>query len=493
MTLSNISSPLYINAEWCTPKSGEFEDIINPATEEAIGQAAVGGLDDIEHAIASSKDAYDQGTWPRMSIAERVTVLWKFHDHLAARKAELIDLIVQETGTTKMLAEFMQFELPMKHTRALLNDALKIEPKFAPLELTPSMDGRKILGTSVTTHVPCGVVAAITAYNFPLFLNLSKVFHALIMGNTCILKPSPYTPLLALVLGQAADAAGLPAGVLNIVTANKEASEVLTTDPRIAMVSFTGSDLVGSAIMAQAAPTLKKLHFELGGKSALIIRPDANIQEALKAALMGFTIHAGQGCALTTRLIVHNDIRAEFVAQLAAMAAGMSVGNPADPSVQMGPLIRQAALERVENYVSIALDEGAKLVAGGHKPTGLDKGFYYSPTLFDNVDNQSRLAQEEIFGPVGAVIGFDTDEQAIELANDSQYGLGGGIFSADVGHAYEMALQIHTGTLSINGGGGTMLSSSPFGGVKRSGFGREYGADSLLEFSQAKAISFHGG
>ena len=175
------------------------------------------------------------------------------------------------------------------------------------------------------------------------------------------------------------------------------------------------------------------------------------------------------------------------------MAGGMSVGNPADPSVQMGPLIRQAALERVENYVSIALDEGAKLVAGGHKPTGLDKGFYYSPTLFDNVDNQSRLAQEEIFGPVGAVIGFDTDEQAIELANDSQYGLGGGIFSADVGHAYEMALQIHTGTLSINGGGGTMLSSSPFGGVKRSGFGREYGADSLLEFSQTKAISFHGG
>ena len=489
--MNNIPAQLFIDNRWSD--TTDREPVINPANEAVIGEAPVGSAAQVDEAIAAARNAFDKGPWPNLGAPERVAVLGRMLDYFVERRGEIVDLIVREAGAIQMLAGPMQFDLPMKHARTLLQDALKIEPKLSPIELTPAMDGTKTMGTSVTTPIPRGVVSAITPYNYPFFLNLGKVMHALVMGNTCILKPSPFTPFQALVFGQAAEVAGLPAGVLNIVTGDIKAGEQLTTDKRVDMVTFTGSDKVGSAIMAQAAPTLKKLHLELGGKSALIVRQDANQAEALMAALMGFTIHCGQGCALTTRILVHNDIRKGFVEQLAAMANGVKIGDPADPSVQMGPLIREQARQRVESYVQIGLDEGGTLVAGGKRPDGFDKGFFHQATLFDNVDNRSRLAQEEVFGPIGVVIGFDSDDEAVAIANDSDYGLGGGIYSGDVGRAYEMALQIRTGTLSINGGSGTMLSSAPFGGIKRSGIGREYGVESLLEFTDARNISFHGG
>src|SRR5690606_2822738 len=276
-------------------------------------------------------------------------------------------------------------------------------------------------------------------------------------------------------------------------TGDVKTGELLPTDKRVDMVSFTGSDKVGSPIIAQGAPTLKKMHHVLAGKSALIIRGDADLDKASMDAIAGFTIHAGQGCALTTRILVHNSIRKAFVERLGMMVGHMKVGNPADPTVQMGPLIRDAARKRSEMYTEIAMGEGATLVCGGKRPVGLDRGFYFEPTLFDNVTNNMRIAQEEVFGPIGAVIGFDSDDEAVQIANDSDFGLGGGIYSADAGTAYEMALQIRTGTLAINGGAGTMLPWTPFGCVKRSGIGREYGLDALLEFTQAKSISFHAG
>jgi acyl-CoA reductase-like NAD-dependent aldehyde dehydrogenase len=315
----------------------------------------------------------------------------------------------------------------------------------------------------------------------------------MLMGCTVVLKPSPYTPYQALILAEMADEAGIPKGVLNIVTGGKEVGEALTTDPRVDLVSFTGSDAVGSAIQAQSAPTLKRVLLELGGKSALIVRPDADIQGAAMAGLMGFTIHAGQGCALLTRHLVHNSVRAQYTETLKAMVGHVKIGNPADPATGMGPLIREVARARTESYVGIARSQGARLVAGGARPAGLDKGFFYAPTLFDNVENHHRIAQEEVFGPIGIIIGYDSDEEAISLANDSAFGLSGGIYSANVGRAYEMALQLRTGGVAINGGGGKMSSHAPFGGIKRSGYGREYGLEGLNEFTTIKTISFKGG
>lgn len=487
-----LNASLYIGGEWLRDTPSRME-IINPASEEVIGHAAVADKQICEQAISAAREAFDKGAWPRMSMRERVGILNRMHAHLMAKRSEIIDLIVSEAGATRMLAEFLHFGMAMKHATHLLDEALRLQPALTPVELTPSPDGRTVLGTSVTLHEPIGVVSAITAYNFPFFLNVTKLFHALTMGNTVILKPSPYTPMQASILGEAAEAAGLPKGVLNIVNGDVETGTQLTTDKRVDMVTFTGSDKVGSAIMAQAAPTLKKVHMELGGKSALIVRADADLMKAAQSGLGGFTVQAGQGCALTTRHLVHNSIRQAYVDTLKAMATHIKVGDPADPATHMGPLIREVARQRTEQYVSLGLEEGAKLVFGGRRPEGVTRGYFHEPTLFDDVQNDMRIAQEEIFGPVGVVIGYDTDEEAIEIANASDFGLHGSIFSADAGKAYQMAMQIRTGGMAINGGGGTMLSDAPFGGYKRSGLGREYGRDGLLEFTQIKSISFRAG
>tara|TARA_R110000772_G_scaffold121337_6_gene227655 strand:- start:1552 stop:2442 length:891 start_codon:yes stop_codon:yes gene_type:complete len=293
------------------------------------------------------------------------------------------------------------------------------------------------------------------------------------------------------MLGKVADEIGLPNGVLNIITGSVEVSKQLTSHPDVDLVSFTGSDTVGAHIMAQAALTLKRVIMETGGKSALIVRADANLEQAVMTAVNHMSAHAGQGCALMTRYIVHNSIRPQFVAMAKALLSQWPVGDPLDPAVVTGPLIRSSQRDNVERYVQLGLDSGARLVSGGQRPQHLDKGFFFEPTLFDDVDNDSRIAQDEIFGPIGVVIGFDNDEEAINLANASKYGLAGGIFSADRARAYEMALEVRTGLMWLNGGsGGDMSVHAPFGGYKRSGFGREYGPGWLNEYMAEKVLSF---
>ncbi len=484
---------LYIGNEWVAPASGDKEEVINPATEEVIGLAPLGGPAEVEAALASAREAFDSGPWPTMSAKERAAKLQELHGALLARAAEIQNLIIAEAGATQILAQTLQFGIPMQHMQYFIN-ACQREPAMPlPVEVTPSPAGTKVLGAGVKVREPVGVVSAITPYNFPFFLNISKIAPALAMGNAVVLKPSPYTPFEALIIAEVAAEIGLPKGVLNVVTGGKEVGEALTTDDRIDLITFTGSDSVGSAIMGQAAPGLKRVLLELGGKSALIVREDADLHQAAMAGLMGFTIHCGQGCALTTRHLVHNSVREQYVQTLAGMAAHVKVGNPSDAETGMGPLIRAVQRDRVEHYVELGRDSGATLVAGGKRPEGLTKGFFYEPTLFDNVDNKSQIAQDEIFGPVGVVIGYDTDDEAVALANDSKYGLSAGVFSADVGLAYEMALRLKTGGVSINGGSGKMSSHAPFGGIKRSGIGREYGEEGLDEYTNLKAISFHGG
>lgn len=482
----------FINGEF-QPGQGPAVDVINPATASVIATVNDASDEQVEAALASARLAFDKGPWPQMSTRERVGALQGLLAYLQEHQQRLVEMIIAETGCTRMVSQMMQFSIPMKHAAKLLEDALEIKPELTPIEVSPAMDGSKVVGTSAVIYEPVGVVTAITPYNFPFFLNIVKIFHAAVMGNTVLLKPSPLTPLQALVLGEAIQACGLPAGVVNIIHGDLKASERITSDPRVDMVSFTGSDKVGALIMAQAAPTLKKVHMELGGKSALIVRADADIQEAAMAGLMSFTLHGGQGCALTTRHLVHNSVREQYVQTLCAMLAHVQLGDPSNPATGMGPLIRPNAVARCEHYVQEGLKSGASLVFGGSRPEGMGDGFYFQPTLFNNVSNDSTLAQEEIFGPIAAVIGFDTDEEAIEMANHSDFGLSGAIYSKDVGAAYEMALRLRTGGVLLNGGAGTMLSSSPFGGYKRSGFGREYGKAGLLDFCQIKSIAFKAG
>lgn len=481
---------LFIDGEW--HQADRAEPIINPATEAVLGEAPVGETRHVEAAIAAARHAFDHGPWPRLPQAERQAHLTRFLDAIEARADEIIAMIVAEAGATQMLARFLHYGVPMQHARHAVELSARPAVTPLPVETTPTPQGT-LLGAGVMVRDPAGVVAAITPYNFPFFLNVGKIIPALAVGCTVVLKPSPYTPFQALILGEIAQSAGLPKGVLNVVTGGVEAGELLTTDQRVDLISFTGSDKVGSLIQGQAAPTLKRVLLELGGKSAMIVRADANLSLAAQSGLGGFTIHAGQGCALLTRHVVHNSVRAEYVATLKAMLGHIKVGDPVDASVTMGPLIREVARKRTEDYVAIAQDQGASLVSGGRRPEGLERGFFYEPTLFDNVTNDQRIAREEVFGPIGVVIGFDTDEEAVAIANDSDFGLGGAVFSADVGKAYEMALQMRVGGVSINGGSGKMSSHAPFGGVKRSGYGREYGLEGLNEFTNIKTISFRGG
>jgi aldehyde dehydrogenase (NAD+) len=488
-----LPNALYIGGAFTSPAAGGCEDIINPATEEPIGVAPVGDLEDVQAAIQAARSAFDHGPWPNLRTRDRAAMLEKVFGALMANAERICDLIVAEAGAVKSNARVRQFDVPMKHFRYYLDRVGHDDVRALAPELTPGPGGTTTVGTAFVVREPVGVVAAITPYNYPYFLNLAKVVPALLTGNTVVLKPSPYTPFEAIVLAVAAHDAGLPDGVFNLVTGGTAVGEWLTRDKRVDLITFTGSDAVGSAIAAQSAPTLKRLVLELGGKSALIVRADANMKMALEQALRGFTSHAGQGCAMNTRVLVHNSIRRAFVEQLAAAARSVKVGNPADRGTEMGPLIRSAARERVEGYVAEGLRGGAALRAGGRRPAHLPRGFYYEPTLFEDDDPGSVIAQEEIFGPVGVVFGYDSDDEAVELANRSLFGLRGGIISADVGRAYEMALRIRSGGITLNGGAGTQLSSGPFGGVKRSGYGRELGEEGLNEFTQLKLIEIQAG
>lgn len=490
MTLGQ-SGKLFIANEWREPSGGLWDAVTNPATEEACGKVAVADLADVDAAIASARESFDKGPWSRMSIADRVTILDRLCDWLEQNGEAIRHLICLETGSVQPFLRTMQFATGIEHARHYLELARRIVPESLPLEPVARPDGTTMVGSGQVVHDPVGVVLAITPFNVPFTLNLGKAIPAMVMGNTVVLKPSPLTPFSALVIAEAAQAAGLPQGVLNVINTDMAGSELLTTDPRVDLITFTGSDRVGAAIQAQAAPTLKRCIMELGGKSAMIVREDGDIEAAANAALTSLTLHAGQACAALTRLVVHNKIRRRFVETLQAKFENVRIGDPMDPASRMGPVISAASLDRVEAMVASAIADGSRLVTGGERPRGMTKGYFYRPTLFDDVDNGSRIARDEVFGPVGVVIGFDTDDEAVAIANDSEFGLSGAVFSADVGKGYQLALAMRTGKVNLNGGSGKMSPYHPFGGIKRSGYGREFGEAGLLEFTASKTISFH--
>jgi acyl-CoA reductase-like NAD-dependent aldehyde dehydrogenase len=480
---------LFIGGQFVAP-SGGLEDVINPANEEAFGRAPLGDVGDARKALDAAHRAFEDGAWPYTDRNLRADKMSRLIDRVVERKDEALTLMMLEMGYTRRESEF-QLDLGIDLVRRMVEIAREDPIKLLPLIKTPMPNGTTRVGGAIVARDPIGLVVAITPYNAGLFLGLVKIVPALAAGNTVVLKPSPFTPLQTMFLTELVVELDLPPGVFNVVTGGPEVGEALSSDPRVNMVSFTGSDRVGGLIMAQAAPNITKCHLELGGKSALIIRHDVDLDAVLPVALGAGFGQAGQGCACLTRILVDNRVRPALVERLRAAAKGyFKVGDPFEETTTMGPLIREAARQRTENFVQKALAEGATLVAGGKRPEHLTKGFFYEPTIFDNVTPDSYLAQNEVFGPISAIIGFDGDEEAIRIANKSDFGLSGGIMSRDAGAGLEMALKMRTGMVMLNGGAGRMHPDTPFGGYKRSGLGREWGAEGYYEYTQMKSITY---
>jgi acyl-CoA reductase-like NAD-dependent aldehyde dehydrogenase len=482
----DLTFKLYINGEWLDGTGSDTVTVVNPATEEVIGTVPQATAGDVNRAVEAARAAFDEGPWPRMKPRERAAIMLKMGEAFRRRRADIVELNIREAGSVRMLAEFLQVGIPIEH---FIDMAERVVPRFDFEQPMLPYVGMGI-GQGVIVREPYGVAGLISAYNFPFFLNLFKLAPALAAGCTTVLKPSPYTPLEALIIGEIADEAGLPPGVLNIVTGDVAAGEALTRHPMVDMVSFTGSDAVGRKVYTQGADTLKKVVLELGGKSANVILDDANIEKVVGDVIAGFTIHAGQGCSLLTRTIVHESLHDELVSRVKAGLDYVKVGDPSDPATAMGPLISAQQRAKVEELIRVGQQEGAHIAHGGGRPAGLDKGFFVEPTLFTGVGNAMQIAQKEFFGPVGIMIPFRTEDEAVRLANESPFGLGGGVWSGDPVRAYNIARQLRTGTVILNGGGGGLSPHAAFGGYKQSGLGREWGEHGLSEFLQTKSISW---
>ncbi|WP_369230919.1 aldehyde dehydrogenase family protein [Streptomyces sp. R21] len=487
-TAYSFSSQLYIDGRRTPGRSDAPILVRNPATEETVAEVPGSSPADLRQAVEAARRAFDEGPWPRMKPTERAAVLLRMAEEMERRLPELVAVNMAEAGSVRALAETLQTRVPVTHLRDM---AERVMPAFAwERPMDPTIAPGIGISQGVLRREAFGVCALISAYNFPFFLSMMKVIPALAAGCTAVLKPAPSTPLESLLIGDFADAAGLPPGVLNIVTGDVDAGHELTTHPMVDLVSFTGSDKVGRLVYAQAAPTLKKVVLELGGKSANIVRADGDLDGAVRSALAGITTHAGQGCSLLTRTLVHESVHDELVDRLSTALAGVRVGDPADAATTMGPLISEAQRDKVEKLIQVGEKEGARLVCGGGRPAGLDRGYFVEPTLFAGVDNDMTIARTEFFGPVGVVISFRTDEEAVRIANDSPYGLAGAVWSADTLTAYDMAARIRAGGVAINGGSAGVNPRAAFGGYKQSGLGREWGKFGLDEYLQTKTVSW---
>ncbi|MFD4369418.1 aldehyde dehydrogenase family protein [Rhodococcus sp. NPDC058521] len=475
---------LFIGGRWVDSEHGRVDPVINPATEDPIGLAPVGSRGDTIRAIEAARDAFDNGPWPGLSVAERSRILLRMASAMEKRIDELVTLNIAETGCTRPGAQSFQTGIPISHFRDMAERVLPTFPLQVPL--SPSFGAG--IGQGVVLREPFGVAALISAYNFPLYLNLMKLGPALAAGCTTVLKPSPTTPLEAFVLGEIAEDAGLPDGVLNIVSGDADASSELTTNPLVDVVSFTGSDTVGRKVFEQAAPTLKKVVLELGGKSANVVCDDADLRRAAQSVVRDTILHAGQGCAFLTRTLVHRSRFDELLRLVEEPLSAITLGDPASADVTMGPLGSASQRERVEELIRTGIDEGATVAFGGRRPAHLDKGYFIEPTLFVDVDNSMTIARREFFGPVMILMPFDDDDEAVQIANDSEYGLAAGVWAHDPIRAHGIGRRLHAGYVTINGGGGGLNPDGPFGGYKQSGLGRERGAAGMDEFLQTKTM-----
>jgi aldehyde dehydrogenase (NAD+) len=463
--------------------SGATFENVNPATEEVIGVAADGTREDMDRAIAAARRAFDATDWST-NHALRQRCLTQLHQALSAKKDEIREMVIAETGSPLMLAYTVQCD----QTIDWLPFYADLAGSYAFERPMSDMSFMGMVSRRVMRREAVGVVGAITPWNFPLYLNLCKLGPALAAGCTVVLKPAPDTPWCATILGRViAEETDIPAGVVNVVASTDHLlGDMLATDPRVDLVTFTGSTATGRRVMASASGTVKKVFLELGGKSATIMLDDADLPSAL-AQIGAVCSHAGQGCAITTRLLLPRSRYAEGVEIATAAFRRFKYGDPMNPAHLMGPLVSERQRERVLGYIAKAKQEGARLMTGGGVPRDLPKGYYVEPTLFADVDPKSTLAQEEVFGPVLAIIPFEDDDDAVRIANDSIYGLSGAVTSASEARALAVARRIRTGTLGINGAMWFAVDT-PFGGYRQSGVGRENGVAGFEEYLETKVI-----
>jgi aldehyde dehydrogenase (NAD+) len=476
---------LLIDGELIAGGGGTFETL-NPATEEVLGAAADATAADMDAAIGAARRAFDETDWST-DVAFRARCLRQLRDALQAEGEALRALTTAEVGAPAFLTSGPQFDIP-------------VEDLGFYADLAESYEGWNVdLGDRVSVGVPthrqvwreaAGVVGAITPWNFPHQINFAKLGPALAAGCTVVLKPAPDTPWCASAVARiAAEQTDLPPGVLNVVTSSDHSlGAQLSGDPRVDVVSFTGSTATGRAVMRSAADNITRVFLELGGKSAFVILDDADPAGAASMAAFMASTHAGQGCAITTRLLVPTSLHDQVVEAAAATMAALAAGDPNEPGTVCGPVISARQRERIEGYLATALAEGGTFAAGGGRSPKFDRGYFIDPTLVVGLDNSATVAREEIFGPVLTVITYDGDDQAVQIANDSPFGLSGAVFSADEERALAVARRIRTGTLGINGGV-WYAADVPFGGYKQSGIGREMGVAGFEEYLETKSIA----
>jgi aldehyde dehydrogenase (NAD+) len=476
---------MLIDGELVDAASGKRFENVNPATEEVLGDVADAGAEDMRRAIAAARRAFDESGWAT-DRALRTRCLEQLHEAIDAEREQLRAELVAEVGCPVLTTYGPQLDAPLE------------EGLRWPAKMIEEFPWERDLGEAVSfgtpTHryvwnEPVGVVGSIIPWNFPIEITLNKLGQVLATGNTTIVKPAPDTPWNATRLGRLiAEKTDIPAGVVNVVTSSDHlVGEELTLDPRVDMISFTGSTAVGKRIMEKGAATLKRVFLELGGKSATIVLDDADFATALPGAGM-VCMHAGQGCALPTRILVPRSRYDEALAILQMVFENIPYGDPTDPNNVSGPQISAKQRDRVLGYIQKGIDEGARLVVGGKRPEHLPKGFFVEPTLFADVDNSMAIAQEEIFGPVLVVIPHDGDDDAVRIANDSQYGLSGGVASGSLDRALAVAHRVRTGGMNVNGGIG-YAADLPFGGYKSSGIGRQNGLEGFEQYLETKAVA----
>jgi aldehyde dehydrogenase (NAD+) len=478
-TTAVMRKQLFVNGEWRDAAGGKTIEVVNPATEEVIAEVASAERADIDAAVAAARAALD-GPWGQLSARERGRLVWKIGEKLMERADEITRLETLHNG--KPIFESRHIEVPAAAEcfQYFAGWADKIHGETVPVK------GNYL---TYTLREPIGVVAAIVPWNFPLLLTAWKVAPALACGNTVIIKPASQTPLTALALAEIAADVGVPAGVLNVITGpGSSVGQMLVEHPGIDKIAFTGDTATGKGIMRGSADTLKRITLELGGKSANIVFPDADLDAAIRGATTGIFYGKGEVCAAGSRLLVDKSIRSEFIDKVSARAKKMAPGDPLDPKTRLGAISSKKQLENDLRYIEIAKKEGAQLVAGGGRADiGTGKGYFLQPTIFDGVTPQMTIAREEIFGPVLAAIEFADVDEAIARANDSNYGLAAAVWTKDIKKAHHVARRLQAGTVWINTYN-VYDTAAPFGGYKQSGFGREMSMHALEHYTQVKSV-----
>jgi aldehyde dehydrogenase (NAD+) len=473
---------LFIGGSWAEPSNPELLDIVSPHDQSLIGRAAQARPADIDRAVAAARASFEKGEWRLTPPAERIALLRRFNalrEENAEKAAHLISL---ENGSAGWFTRAGQPGLTRQ-----ANAYLKAAEEFGWEEtLVPSDPSSPV--RSVVRREAIGVVAAVIPWNSPFSSATSKIIPALLAGNSVVLKVSPENSLSMGFLAELLQRAGLPEGVISVLPADRETSEYLVSHAGVDKIAFTGSTRAGRRIAAIAGEQLKRVSLELGGKSAAVILPDADVEKAVAGLKFASLLNNGESCIAQTRVLAPRETYEEVVAALKDLVGSLKVGDPSDPDTFIGPMIRPDQQERVRDYIRLGIEEGARLVVGGPQiPEGLEKGNYVTPTVFADVDNSMRIAQEEIFGPVLVVIAYDDEDDAVRIADDSEYGLSGGVWSRDEEHALAVARRIRTGTVTVNGA--SLAFDGPFGGFKASGIGREYGAVGLGTYTEYKTIT----